>query len=704
MPNQKLGVTANELFACNPFRILGVPVTAEDSYISSVYKDLLAMAGTAQAETYKTPFDFDSLPPFKRDELTLRTAYAKLASNGYRCFAYSDGEFTQALNIDDVMLNLSDINSYDVFLRCYMWLIVNDRSFEEPELWVPLAKYIDMMISSGPDQWARLFDNRFPQSLMARGGQQLLAEFHSTFKDIILLPIKEMVRGSMRCTSAIQILKTAKVDVDEQFPVINIPQANRPAPGQSAPKLKLASKGEDEYFDVNQGRMVESNTFAAAASAISAAAIVGEAEPEPKAAAPVQSAPKPVAQAPAYEEEPAPVQSAPPTEERKVSLVDDHIASQMQSGEAKHSVSMVEEEPEVKHVEAIDTLAPRVRPKTAAQPEPPKDDFAYTAKPSSGSGGISFPSENTAGKLTINASPDEYAKPKEEPKAAYYTTQPADDMPSANVGSRSLEAIDPFATSGGTPRQSAPAQVSASAAAATGTAKRRSRSLSSLDGLGEADVSQAAVQMTFSQPTGARRPEPVVEEPAAPQKNVTERRTLTHLIEDVDSATDESANQLLTEQEIEDELYTDTLIKLLRSNRSSKMMMDVDTEHVFINGGETTESNERSKGVTMDEINPNKIDVSSLDSAYDGTRRIDESDPNAAAAAIKAKYKNINIDDMINPTVGGKLNREYHPDAIKEYVKEKQAEKKLYGSIGKLIALAAFVALLVAFLWFFIGG
>ena len=55
-----------------------------------------------------------------------------------------------------------------------------------------------------------------------------LRSFYATFCDIILLPIKEMVRGSMKCRSAMEILKIAKVDVDEVFPDIDIPQANLP--------------------------------------------------------------------------------------------------------------------------------------------------------------------------------------------------------------------------------------------------------------------------------------------------------------------------------------------------------------------------------------------------------------------------------------------------------------------------------------------
>ena len=91
---------------------------------------------------------------------------------------------------------------------------------------------------------------------MLDGSMSALRSFYATFCDIILLPIKEMVRGSMKCRSAMEILKIAKVDVDEVFPDIDIPQANLPKRGEPAPKLKIAVKDGEEYYDVTTGKMV----------------------------------------------------------------------------------------------------------------------------------------------------------------------------------------------------------------------------------------------------------------------------------------------------------------------------------------------------------------------------------------------------------------------------------------------------------------
>ena len=700
MPNQKLGVTANELFACNPFRILGLPVTAEMNEVEATYKHLLSMAGTAAAESYTTDYDFPSLPPFKRDEMTLKTAYAKLDSTGYRCFAYSDGEFSQSLNIDDIMLNLEDISCYDVFLRCYMWLVTNDRSFEEPELWVPLAKYIDMLINAAPSQWGRLFDNRFPKSMISKEGDQLMEEFHETFKDIILLPIKEMVRGSMRCTSAIQILQAAKVDVNEEFPAISIPQANKPQAGRPAPKLKIAVKDGEEYFDVTQGKMVnftsdsdaavESNSFAAASSAISADALTGDIPVKPAGAQRVSDLTQQVEQAVQSVTGQAPKPAEKPAEQHRVSLVDDHIAaqasfSQQSSTQAQSSgkkTSLIEEEVPVKHVEAIDGLAPRQRPKANTTKVPEESAPQQKATP------FTIP-DSGSGKMLINAQPDEYTKKREEPKEPLVYRP---DLPSANVGNRSLEAIDPFAGTG-SGSVSAAQRKDLGEVAVVSSAKRKTVNFSGLDSDGTLVDDAAVAGMQFTAPEGSKRNVQYEEE----EEKKVSNRSLTHLIEQVDIATEETANQKLTEQEREDELYTDTLIKLLRSNRKNKMMQEVDTTHVFINGGATDERSH--KNVTMDELKLDKMDNSRLDAAY-GTKRVDDSTKEKAAQAIKDKYKNINIADMLDPTVGKAYNREYHEDVFKEYVKNKQTEKNISKSLAKLFFFILLVGAVACLLWF----
>ena len=102
--------------------------------------------------------------------------------------------------------------------------------------------------------------------------------FYSTFCEIILLPLKEMVRGSMKCATAVDILRCAKINVDEKFEYIDIPQANKPAPGEPEPKLKIAQRYEESAVS-------ESNSFAETNAAPLDASVLMD---EPEETAPAQ--------------------------------------------------------------------------------------------------------------------------------------------------------------------------------------------------------------------------------------------------------------------------------------------------------------------------------------------------------------------------------------------------------------------------------
>lgn len=563
MTRPSLGITAMELFACNPFRVLGIAVDTPTADVTLTYKKLLDMAAKGDTADYETPYDFDFLPPFSRSEKDLKTAYAKIASNGYRCFAFSDPIFSASLNIDDVMLNLRDISCYDCFLRCYMWLITNDRDFEEPELWIPLCQYIDKMIMSSPEQWDKYFDHRFPQDMLD-SSMSALRSFYATFCDIILLPIKEMVRGSMKCRTAMEILKIAKVDVDEVFPDIDIPQANLPKRGEPAPKLKIAVKDGEEYYDVTTGKMVnfegdedsaiESNDFSAAASSISADAIVGEDGPDSE-----------------------PIPDEP------------------------------EENPELKVVP----------PPAPVQPEP----------------------------AAVQPAPEPIPEPQPAPA-------PASQPVSASVPPVSQPAPAPT-----------PVQTAQSA-------------------------QQTVSAPVYSQPA----PQPAAEapKPAAKKPYKKANKGLTSLIDTVDEAINDTSDIILTDEaEEEENLYTDTLIKMLRANRSNNQLMkSVDTKHIYDNGDSLGRPEEAE--LSMDAINMKKMDKSLLNSSYDNIST-KETDPKKLR---EEKYRNININDMLNPTVGSQMHKEYTPDAIEEFVKAKKQEKSAIKGIWKLLGVLSLLLII----------
>ena len=135
---------------------------------------------------------------------------------------------------------------------------------------------------------------------------------------------------------------------------------------------------------------------------------------------------------------------------------------------------------------------------------------------------------------------------------------------------------------------------------------------------------------------------------------------------------------------------------MLRANRSrNQFMKDVDTKHVFQNGGGNLSAPAKTADLVMDEINMKTFDKSRLDSPYE---MVDRGSP----MSRQEKYRNIKIDDMLDPGLNSKGPRiSYEPDAIEEFKKHKAQQKK---NIKSLIILSIFalggIGLIVA-LYFF---
>ena len=613
MPNLKLGVTATELFTYNPFRILGTAVDTPNDKITELYNKLLEMAESGTISQYKTNFDFPgSLPPFERDVSALKTAYAKIASNGYRCFAYSGEQFSTALNVDDIMLNLRDITCYDCFLRCYMWLITNDRDFEEHELWILLCKHIDNMIMSTPDDWSKYFDHRFPEDLM---GDRIstFRTLYATFCDIILLPIKEMVRGSMKCSTATEILKVAGIDTDEQFEYVDIPQANIPQPGQPAPLLKIAVKDGEEYFDVSQGQMVsfkaeadtkvESNSFDTSTRTISAAAIVGDKAPADKDDF--------------IPPEPTFTKEAPPEADQLEKIKP--IAPRPKPGVVKPAAN-VKPAASVKPVEASAPKAPvqPAAPKPARVIKTPQQINEETVAQTDEDGDVVIPTKRHRVKI-----PQKGAEP-----VMQSSLTEADDTP---VLKYTPKVGKPLPTSSGTSASKTPFK-----------------------------------------------------------KN---QKSLADFVDEVDEETIEGGEDEEEEDE-EENIYTNVLIKMLRSNRT-ETMKGVDTKHVFDNGDSLGIAAE--PGLEMDAINEKRMDKSLLTNSLEPD--LDTDDPKKLMAE---KYKGINIDDMLNPISPNKFAQQFKQNAIHEYQSNKERKKKSNLAIIKF-CLLLFVVILLLFLLYIAG-
>jgi len=213
LANEKLGVTVMELFVYNPYRIIGIPVDASQEKIDEIYGTLIAMCENETIATYKSPFDFPSLPPFQRNADSLASAYTKLSGDIYRCFAFSESLYAVNLSQADISIQISNIDSYDKFLSCYMWLITNDPNIYYKNLWFKISKHIDMLICANPEDWEEKFDHRFPKEVY-KNDIDSIKGFYNTFCEVILLPLKELVRGSLDCMTASEILSNALFDGD----------------------------------------------------------------------------------------------------------------------------------------------------------------------------------------------------------------------------------------------------------------------------------------------------------------------------------------------------------------------------------------------------------------------------------------------------------------------------------------------------------
>ena len=250
MATDKLGVTVMELFTYNPYRIIGVPVNAPQEKIDLVYQELMTMCENDTIASYRSPFDFPSLPPFERNAESLASAYSKLSGDVYRCFAFSESLYAVNLSYADISIQISNIDSYDKFLSCYTWLIINDPHLAYKNLWFKISKHVDMLICSEPENWEELFDRRFPKEVY-ENDMVTIKGFYTTFCEVILLPLKELVRGSLDCMTASEILSNALFDGDFEAFITELENSEK--------AIKRAGKKNPEMPSVSQN-VVEENS------------------------------------------------------------------------------------------------------------------------------------------------------------------------------------------------------------------------------------------------------------------------------------------------------------------------------------------------------------------------------------------------------------------------------------------------------------
>jgi hypothetical protein len=388
-------------------------------------------------------------------------------------------------------------------------------------------------------------------------GESVYKLFHSTFKEIILLPLKEMVRGSMKCHSAIDILKCAGIDTDEEFDFIEIPQANIPAAGEPAPKLKLALKDGEEYFDIKTGKMVsystdtetaESNSFDSSASAPLTADVIINDEPEEEEP---------------YEAEEAEVEA--PYEE-----VEEPAADEPQ-------VEIAQPEPVIAEPQKPQTTFVKPAPEPAPAPSPEPTPRRRTERK---------PAE-------ASTAPAKADIPKPEPRRRRAVEPRTEVQPTAPQATQSqpTEAAQPaprrsFRRSIEQPAQSAPVQPAKQPASTDGSTP------------------------FFSMKTGT----------AAPKHERRSAQGFTKLVEEAERKEEEAAAAAADmfdpdSEENEENMYTAALIEMLRANQSrNETMKSADTRRA---NAEKELAVAAPTTASMDSINMNKYDDKLLASPFE---------------------------------------------------------------------------------------
>jgi hypothetical protein len=172
-----------------------------------------------------------------------------------------------------------------------------------------------------------------------------------------------------------------------------------------------------------------------------------------------------------------------------------------------------------------------------------------------------------------------------------------------------------------------------------------------------------------------------------------ENKGLADLIDMADNATVDAA---LSEED-EQSLYTDVLIKMLRETRSTKKMESVDTNKVYDNGDAMGSAPVITQGHEMV-----AIDTSTMDESRLGASREDLDKETDARKLFEQKYKDVNIKDMINPTLSGKIKGNYSVNtAYADYEKQKKENKSAIGTVAGILGFVILLLLIVVFLMWF---
>lgn len=240
MNNDSTQKLALEPFATNPYRILGISCISSKQEIIRAYEKLSKLSKLDSLESYTSAFDLTQLPQVIRDEGLINVAQMKAFAPINKAFAFADASYAVPLTIEDCAENVEDISSYDCFLSCYLWLLLNDLDYHYKGLWIKLCNHLDKMLIAEINEWEIYFDNRFRDDEISQNFN-CYKDFHTVFTNNILLPFKTLVKGSNQAKTSLEIFEMAQTPLSEIQTKANSDELNKLA--QIAEKETKARNG-----------------------------------------------------------------------------------------------------------------------------------------------------------------------------------------------------------------------------------------------------------------------------------------------------------------------------------------------------------------------------------------------------------------------------------------------------------------------------
>ena len=129
----------------NPYRILGVPVTATNDEAHASLDKIKKLTRLNAVASFKSSFEINGLEKPARDLSIVQNALSVLKDQRYKwfwfstqdaCVAWQSESFRKELTYDGI-----EFGTYDLFLANYAYALFFDPTFKKSSLWKPVFRY-----------------------------------------------------------------------------------------------------------------------------------------------------------------------------------------------------------------------------------------------------------------------------------------------------------------------------------------------------------------------------------------------------------------------------------------------------------------------------------------------------------------------------------------------------------------------------------